>query len=339
MRKVNIILPFIFCVLVLPALASAQAQKAAEADHPEVRATVNPAKATVGVPLEYRVVIAGKSLSGITLKMPEKRVIFPEPGPDEKKAAPKSGDEKDDPSLKVPLCVIHNAHKDEKTEDGIAHLTVTVSLSYFRPGKHRLPEIELFDATNTRIGYRVPEVEIESVNQQGEYQEIEPPLDLGGNYWRVLWIVLALAVAAAGGFFFARWWNARKLAAPPPPEINPLEEFMSGVGALSRKRLIETGQVREYVFEMSALFRAYLTRLLGIDAMDMTVTEIHRALETHLPRAMYAKNEDDIRAVLDLWDLAKFAEFAPSEESLRLNMETCVRLAKNISGARGDVLA
>ncbi|MBP7584418.1 MAG: hypothetical protein KBA61_10315 [Spirochaetes bacterium] len=333
----NFIITFSLFAIALPALASAQAQK--NGDFPEVRATVNPAKATVGVPLEYRVVVVGKSLSGITFRMPDARVIFPEPATADTKATGKVKDAKDDPSLKVPLCVIHNARKDEKTEAGIAHLTVTVSLSYFRPGKHRLPEIELFDATNTRIGYRVPDVEIESVNQQGEYREIEPPLELGGNYWRVLWIVLALAVAAAGGFFFARWWNARKLAVPPPPEINPLEEFMSGVGALSRKRLIETGQVREYVFEMSALFRAYLTRLLGIDAMDMTVTEIHRAMETHLPRVMYAKNEDDIRAILDLWDLAKFAEFAPSEESLRLNMETCVRLAKNISGARGDVLA
>lgn len=338
MKKVFIILKIILCALALPALAHAQAQKAGAADLPEVRATVNPAKATVGVPLEYRVVIAGKTLKGITLKMPEKRVAFPDTTPSEKKTEGKD-DKKDDASLKVPLYVIHDARKDEKAERDIAHLTVTVHLSYFRPGKHRLPEVELYDSDNIRIGYRVPEVEIESVNQQGEYQEIEPPLELGGNYWRVLWIILAVAAVAAAGFFFAQWWNKRKLAAPPPPEINPLEEFMNGVGALSRKRLIETGQVREYVFEMSALFRSYLSRLLDIDAMDMTVTEIHRALATHLPRAMYKKNEDDIRGVLDLWDLAKFAEFAPSQETLRLNMESSVRLAKNISGARGDVVA
>ena len=337
MKKNYIILPLILCALALPALALAQAQK--NGGFPEIRASVNPAKATVGVPLEYRVVLAGKSLKGITLKMPDRRVIFPDPAPDEKKTAGKEDDKKDDASLKVPLCVIHNARKDEKTEGDISHLTVTVSLSYFRPGKHRLPEIELYDAENIKIGYRVPEVEIESVNQQGEFQEIEPPLELGGNYWRVLWIVLAIAAVAAAGFFFAQWWNKRKNAAPPPPEINPLEEFMSGVGALSRKKFIETGLVREYVFEMSALFRKYLSRLLGIDALDMTVSEIHRALAAHLPKDIYKRNEDDIRGVLDLWDLAKFAEFAPSQESLKLNMEAAVRLAKNLSGVRGHGVA
>jgi hypothetical protein len=337
MKKKYIILPLILSALALPALAHAQAQKTG--GFPEIRATVNPAKATVGVPLEYRVVVAGKSLKGITLKMPDRRVIFPDPVPAENKTVGKEDDKKDDASLKVPLCVIHNARKDEKAEGDISHLTVTVSLAYFRPGKHRLPEIELYDAENIKIGYRVPEVEIESVNQQGEFQEIEPPLELGGNYWRVLWIVLAIAAVAAAGFFFAQWWNRRKNAVPPPPGINPLEEFMSGVGALSRKRLIETGLVREYVFEMSALFRKYLSRLLGIDAPDMTVSEIHRALAVHLPKEIYKRNEDDIRSVLDLWDLAKFAEFAPSEESLKLNMEAAVRLAKNLSGVRGHGVA
>ncbi len=229
------------------------------ADHPQVRATVNPEKATVGVPLEYRLVIAGKSLKGMTVRMPEKNVFFPDPEPGDASKKKEKGDDDDDHAAKVPLYVIHGAKKDESVDGGIAHLTVTVGISYFRPGKHTLPEIEILDTENVKAGYRLPVVEIESVNQQGEFQEIEPPLELGGNYWRLAWLVLGLVVLLAGVFFLARYIERRR-SAVPPPVVNPLADFLSGVGALSRKRLIEKGLVRDYVFEMSALFRTLPVR-------------------------------------------------------------------------------
>ena len=306
-------------------------------DHPQVRASVNPGKATVGVPLEYRLVIAGKSLKGITVRMPEKNVFFPDPEALDAASKKVKDKDADDRSEKVPLYVIHGAKKDESVDGGISHLTVTVGLSYFRPGKYTLPEIEILDTENVKAGYRLPVVEIESVNQQGEFQDIEPPLDLGGNYWRLAWLILGLAVFIAGVFYLVRYIERRR-SSVPPPAVNPLGDFLSGVGALSRKRLIEKGLVRDYVFEMSALFRRFLSTLLGIDAMDMTVRELYRAFEERLPAAVFKKNEDDIRDVLDLWDLAKFAEFAPAEETLIRNMETTIRLAKNLAGAaRHDV--
>jgi hypothetical protein len=37
--------------------------------------------------------------------------------------------------------------------------------------------------------------------------------------------------------------------------------------------------------------------------------------------------------------LAKFAEFSPTQETLKLNFEATVRLAKNLAGAGHDVVA
>ncbi len=329
---------FLFLLVGLaPAALGAQEKK--NADFPEIRATVNPAKATVGAPLEYRLLIAGKSAKDVAIRMPDNRVVYPEPDAEKKKDEDDKSGPKEDASLKVPLYVIQGAKKDQSKSGDIAQISVTMKLAYFRPGKHRLPEIELFGVDNIKIGYRVPEVEIESVNPAGEFAEIEPPLELSGNYWRVIWIVLALAAAAAGGWWFARWHNRRKLGSPAIVPVNHLEEFLRGVGNISRRKLIESENVREYVFEISALFRKFLEGSLGIYALDMTVTEIHRALRENLHGAVYKRNEDDIRSVLDLWDLAKFAEFAPSRETLKLNLEASVRLAKNLAGSVGDVVA
>jgi len=333
--KYIILLP----ILILAAPAALHAQVKQDAGFPEIRATVNPVKATIGTPLEYRLVIAGKSVKDITIRMPDNRIFYPEPEAGAKKNEGDKDGAKDDASLKVPLYVIQNAKKDQSRSGDITQVTVTVKLAYFRPGKHRLPEIELLGTDNIKVGYRVPEIEIESVNQQGEFAEIEPPLELSGNYWRVIWVLLAFAAVAAAGYWFARWHNKRKMGSPVVIPVNHLEDFLKGVGDISRRKLIESDKVREYVFEISALFRKFLSGHLGIDALDMTVTEIHRALAAHLPRAIYKRNEDDIRSALDLWDLAKFAEFAPSRETLRLNLEAAVRLAKNLAGSTGDVVA
>lgn len=304
-------------------------------NHPEIRASVSVQKTTIGVPFEYRVVIAGKK-PDVKVRLPEKRVVFPEQHK-EKKTADAAA--KDDDAQKVPLYVIKSARKDESKSGEIEQISIIMELAYFHPGKHKLPEVELFDSKNVKIGYRIPEIEVESVNPQGEFHEIEPPLELSGNWWRIVWVLLGLCAVFAAGYYFARWWNARKAAMPSAPPVPAIEIFLKEAGELARKRHIEEGRVREYVFEMSAIFRRFLLGQWEIDAIDMTVSEIRRALAKTLPRAMFSKNESDIDAVLNLWDLAKFAEFSPTQETLKANYETTVRLAKNLSGAGSDVVA
>ncbi len=335
--------PIILCALIIVVFSgSAFAGDVNTSGNPEIRASVSTQKTTIGVPFEYRVVIAGKK-PDVVVRLPEKRVAYLESRKPEKGGTAKVTSEKNeiqsDDALKVPLYVIKNARKEESKSGDIEQISIIVEMAYFHPGKHRLPEVELFDSENMKIGYRVPEVEVESTNPQGEFQEIEPPLELAGNWWRLVWIILGICAVFAAGYFFARWWNARKAHMPPLPQTPPIEIFMEESGKLARKKHIEEGRVRDYVFGMSAIFRRFLVNQWRIDAMDMTVTEIRMALQKTLPRVLYKRNESDIDAVLDLWDLAKFAEFSPSEETLKINFETTVRLARNLAGAGSDVVA
>lgn len=306
------------------------------AEHPQIRATTSLSKTTIGVPFEYRVVIAGKN-PDVKIRLPESRVVYPHPEPAQSHTPKKHPNrELQNDAAKVPLYVIKNARKEESKSGDVTQISIIIEMAYFHPGKHRLPEVELFDSHNVKIGYRIPEIEIESVNPQGEFHEIEPPLSLSGNWWRLVWVLVGIGIVFAAGYFFARWWNSRKSLTPSPPPTPPLEIFLKEIGALARKKHIEEGRVRDYVFEISAIFRRFLVRQWHIDAMDMTVTEIRNALQKKLPKAMYKKNESDIDAVLNLWDLAKFAEFSPSQETLKANFEITVRLAKNLAGAAPD---
>ncbi len=331
----------IFIVSCIASAGALRADDSTPSNNPEIRASVSAQKTTIGVPFEYRVVIAGKK-PDVKVRMPEKRVVYPEPEEALKGNKGKARGDKSfaqDDALKVPLFVIKNARKEESKSGDIEQISIIVEMAYFHPGKHRLPEVELFDSENVKIGYRVPEIEIESTNSHGEFQEIEPPLELSGNWWRLVWVILGICAVFAAGYYFARWWNARKAHQPPAPQVPPIEIFMQEVGSLARKKHIEEGRVREYVFEMSAIFRRFLVGQWRIDAMDMTVTEIRAALRKTLPEEMFKRNEGDIDAVLNLWDLAKFAEFAPSEETMKVNFAATVRLAKNLAGAGSDVVA
>ena len=141
-------------------------------------------------------------------------------------------------------------------------------------------ELAVRGADGVAIGYRVPEVMIEASNPSGDLQEIEPPLDLGGNYYRLLIVVSIMgALAAAAYLVLRRYESRRKNDTPVPYEIPAIDEFLARMQTLRARGLVEEGRREEYVVEASRFFRMFLSRLIGIDAMEMTGLELADALE------------------------------------------------------------
>ena len=60
----------------------------------------------------------------------------------------------------------------------------------------------------------------------------------------------------------------------PPPPIPPYEEAIHALGVLHGKRLIEKGLIREYVFELSEIFKRYIERRFSINASEFTSEEM-----------------------------------------------------------------
>jgi hypothetical protein len=291
-------------------------------DYPGIAAEARPREATVGVPLKYTVTISGRDLRGIGIALPDRKEYFPEKAP----AMPAS------PADSVPLYIINSAKKESVDGRNQRRITVTLELAFYRPGKHPLPEIDIRDRENVKIGYRVPEVEIKPANEKGEFQEIEPPLSLRGNYYRLLALAGGIAVAAAAGFFVYSYLKKRnKTETPAPGTVRALDVFLGETGELRREGLIDRGRAREFAFRLSEAFRRFVSAQLGADAMEMTSSELAAFLERGLPRTVFAGAEKELRELLSLWDLAKFASFAPTAETLRSNLESAVRLARIFS--------
>lgn len=310
---------------------------AGEINAPKIRATVTPEKATVGTVLVYKVTVAGKGLGAITIVPPEKREVFPEKK--KTRAIPKKEGEEgaeEDPAQYVPLYVIHSIKKDDRSDKTITDITVTMQLSFYRPGAWQLPDIEIRGSDGIAIGYKTPAVTIGAVNEKGEFEEIEPPLALGGNWWRLVILIAVLSALAVAAFFAWRYIRKRiQERRSAPVIVPPIDIFLKEIEQFNGDRLIEEGRIEEFVFGISMIFRKYLSLQFHFDAAEMTTYEIEKKIKKVFPGNIHDAYAAHIMDGFNLWDLSKFAEFTPSPEHLRASLGKTVDVAKKISGAMG----
>jgi hypothetical protein len=300
---------------------------------PEIKAAATPQEATVGEVIEYSVSIAGKNLRGIEVKRPDKEILFPE-----KKTGPgeKNKDEEDSADA-VPLYIVHSASKEDSSEGDVTYISVKMTISYYRPGSHQLPEVGIFGSDKIRIGYKVPVVKIKPLNNEAKLEDIEPPLELGGNYTRVVLLVIAAVAVTALVIFLIRFLKARrKRKEEEVVVVPPLDKFLEEFRELEPEKLIGEGKIEEYVLGISGIFRRYISSLLDFDAMEMTSDEISRWIGKVLPQPLSRKYGVSFSRCFNMWDLSKFAEFAPSGDMLLENCSMTKRLAEELWGERNN---
>ncbi|HEX2955203.1 MAG TPA: hypothetical protein VHO70_00120 [Chitinispirillaceae bacterium] len=101
------------------------------------------------------------------------------------------------------------------------------------------------------------------------------PQQIAGNpprFW--LWIsviIASLIVLSAIALYISRKFKKKEIVPPPVP---PYEEAIMALGALHGKRLLEKGLIREYVFELSEIFKRYIERRFSINASEFTTEEM-----------------------------------------------------------------
>ncbi len=125
----------------------------------------------------------------------------------------------------------------------------------------------------------------------------------------LVWVLIIVAVLAGG---FAAYILLRKRkqeieeqkAAPVPP----YELAISRLEKLRKSNLAESGQEKQYYTMLVDILRQYLEGRFGINAMEMTSTQIVRALRSNPETRMTA---DEVRAVLSVADFVKFAKVRP----------------------------
>jgi hypothetical protein len=277
------------------------------AAEPEIRAFIEPSVSKAGVTNRYTVEFAAPD-SNYSITLPERRII--------------------DENTKLPQYIISDIDQNSENREDLYYLTVTIQIAYFKPGKYELPAVRIIDSEGNELGYRVPTIEIIQQNTQGNFEDIEPPFKRSGNYTRMILVglvVLLLIIILVLLWKFIQKWIAEKRA--QPEKIDPAVEFFTSLNKLLKKLYLENNEIELYCTELSSIFRKYLLQQFDFPALDMTTDEIYKKVRSLHKKSKYAET---IRKMMQLWDLAKFAELRPSAEILTTNLDEVKTLVKNI---------
>ena len=89
--------------------------------------------------------------------------------------------------------------------------------------------------------------------------------------------------------------------------LPPYEEAMQALSELKGQSLWQNGQEKEYYSKITDILRHYINRRFGVEAMEMTTTQILDVLNHE--DAKDAKSE--LKEILNAADFVKFAKFRP----------------------------
>lgn len=145
------------------------------------------------------------------------------------------------------------------------------------------------------------------------------------DYWLYLVIgIIVLLVILYFVFFYKRKERAEKRKVEVPPEP-PYEQAVKNLKQLQKKKLWENGEIKEYYSELTDILRLYIHRRYKINALEQTSDELLNAIKqvTRLNQ-----QRDDLKYILEMADLAKFAKLAPLPEEHKNCMEKASSLVE-----------
>ncbi len=147
------------------------------------------------------------------------------------------------------------------------------------------------------------------------FRDIKEPVELPFD-WRELLPYFAIAlIAILIILLFIYFWRKRK-AKPenveevPEPAIPDFELALQKFDKIKSEKIWKTGKLKQYYIDISDVLREFIENRYKINAPELTSDEILMAIKTKLQQTGQYNN---LRAILTLSDLAKFAKYTPGE--------------------------
>jgi len=163
--------------------------------------------------------------------------------------------------------------------------------------------------------------------------DIKPPIavDFSILEWMrnnidiLLYVAIPLLLLIA---FLAYWFNRPKTTIvvptmPPPPPAHTLA--LDKLKLLREAQIWQSGQYKEYHSQLTDIFREYLENRYQIPALEQTTEEIILGLRSI---SLQPGLRDEIRQILSLADLVKFAKETPLASENELAMEQIERFVR-----------
>jgi hypothetical protein len=157
----------------------------------------------------------------------------------------------------------------------------------------------------------VPVISLVPADAQ-DIRDLAPPAEFPRPMWP--WALLG-AVALMLAALAVYYRRARAPEAPPPvtaAPAPPASPYQEAVERLRRLESLDPATGKPYYVELSETLRTYLSRRLGVSAMEETTSELVYELKRYAERGQVTEAVvDEVHAVLELADFVKFADARP----------------------------
>lgn len=209
-----------------------------------------------------------------------------------------------------------------KLDGGRVQSTSTFVLSTFTTGEYIIPALpvlfSLADGSKKIVLTEALPIKVNSMLLNAEDSVDIKPLKTPYEFLRdwsksLRWIVVGLLLLTVGGLFLWRWLRHRTHPDKPIDTRPAWEIAFADLASLQQKNLPSQGKYREYYFLLTDIARAYLGRIYGFSALDMTTEELLDHLSMiQLPGDLYQNLSRFAKGA----DLVKFATFEPETERM-----------------------
>jgi hypothetical protein len=281
---------------------------------------ISKSEVTVGESLDY--IITVRQGEKVSITFPEKRTYLLKEIPGAKSVKPSAGTDAES-NENLPAYAIEDISSNEK--DGVTE--AKLSIRYYAPGVYAMPALKIRDLKGNELPLREISVTVKEINKEGQAADIEDPLDLSGNYTRLILILIGAAAAGALVYAAVRYLRKRRLL-KKEPEIPAIEIFRKEIPPIDAGLADGTIDAEEYAVRVSMTVRKLLSKRYSFGAVDMTNTEIVDYLRTLKGDDGWKHAVDDLEQLSMLWDMSKFAEFVPSADLLRVNLKRTAELGE-----------
>ena len=214
--------------------------------------------------------------------------------------------------------------------------TVKIRVLYCAPGDYKIPPVSVKEDGRV-VPFESPRVTVKAVNTDGQTVEIEPPFELKGNHTRIIILLIAAVLLGAAGFALWRWLRGRKRQVAEIKARPAIEIFRESAGAVSAA--LESGNLPpdQFALELSMAFRRLICNVFDFDAAEMTSSEILASIVSRRKGLTAERYGSSLEGIMNLWDMTKFAEFAPSNDTLKVNLSDTVELAERMWRDSGGI--
>lgn len=203
--------------------------------------------------------------------------------------------------------------------NGRIEIKQDIILQSFDSGVYHLNPITYVIGNDTfrsnRLAIKVFPVAIDSLETIHDYADVS---DINRHFVDYLpdfiadyglWILALLILLAVASYVFYLLKRKKNPFAPTPAKpVPPYERAVSELNHLRNEKLCENGQEKEYYTRLTDILRTYLNGRFGVNAMEMTSTQIREIVNS---REETRLSKENIERVLEIADFVKFAKVRP----------------------------